>query len=139
MSAVQSVETTTNGTVAVTSDKAPVVATLIAAPTSELQVIYEINKHHRLAHEHSGKAKEHAIECGRLLNEMKAKLSHGDFGDWIKKNCTFKRSMAALYMKAAKNPTALEKSPLRSLNMSEERKANPFHTRAQRIAREKRR
>jgi hypothetical protein len=87
----------------------------------DLAVIREINEHHRLAHEYKDEAKEHAIECGKLLIEMKAKLPYGDFGDWIKKNCTFRSSMAALYMKAAKNPTALEKSPLRSLNMNEER------------------
>ena len=32
---------------------------------------------------------EHAIRCGELLAEQKARLNHGEFKPWIETNCDF--------------------------------------------------
>lgn len=45
---------------------------------------------------------EHAVECGRLLSEAKATVSHGGWQDWIAANCSFSARTAQLYMRAFK-------------------------------------
>jgi hypothetical protein len=44
------------------------------------------------------------IETGELLNEAKAKLHHGEFGDLIKRYLPFKQRTAQKLMKLARNP-----------------------------------
>ncbi len=88
------------------------------APTNDTTgTAAAINEQHLLARRDAQSAIAHAIECGRLLIETKAKLAHGQFGDWIKEHCAFSVAMANNYMKAAKNPNALGNS-LRSLYLS---------------------
>jgi hypothetical protein len=44
-------------------------------------------------------AVEDAIEIGRMLEEQKAELKHGDFLPWIKMNCAFSQQTASNYMR----------------------------------------
>jgi hypothetical protein len=74
-----------------------------------------VNAEHALAQSHAEQAIKHAIRCGELLQAKKAELPHGEFGAWIAANCTFKRSTAARYMKAAQSSTAVEISSLSHL------------------------
>jgi hypothetical protein len=87
-------------------DVLPVVTTLCVAS--------DINEAHRLARQSADSAVQHAIRCGELLIEQKARLKHGEFGEWIAAHCKFSQATANNYMKAAQNPTALGNS-LRSL------------------------
>lgn len=78
-------------------------ALLVSSKT--LSIIADINESHRLALSHRDSAVEHAIRCGELLLEQKARLEHGEFINWIKTNCTFAQSTATRYMAAAKQKT----------------------------------
>jgi hypothetical protein len=79
----------------------------IAAPLPMLAAEVEINVEHRLARESAETAMQHAVRCGHLLAEHKAKLEHGEFGKWIEEHCEFSHATANNYMRAAKNPNAL--------------------------------
>lgn len=85
----------------------------------------EINRRHQFAKEMAEAAVEHAIECGKLLLQVKRELPHGEFRVWIERNCEFKPSTATRYMTAAKqNATGVAFSSLRSLFPSGERSNN---------------
>jgi hypothetical protein len=43
----------------------------------------------------------HAHHAGDLLQQVKARLKHGEFGPWMEANCPFKPATARLYMKIA--------------------------------------
>lgn len=73
-----------------------------------------VNAEHRLARQSAETAVQHAIRCGELLSEQKARLPHGTFGKWIADNCEFSQATANNYMRASKNPNALGNS-IRSL------------------------
>lgn len=61
----------------------------------------EINEAHRLAKSSAETAISHAMRCGHLLAETKAALPHGQFEDWISRNCDFAVRQAQRYMQAA--------------------------------------
>ena len=61
----------------------------------------QINEEHRLARQSADSAIEHAIKCGELLAEQKARLNHGEFESWVEVNCEFAIRSAQAYMKAA--------------------------------------
>lgn len=64
----------------------------------EWGIAEEINAAHRLArHEYA----RHAIRCGELLLQQKARTRHGEFQKWIDDHCEFAYSTAARYMAAA--------------------------------------
>lgn len=65
-------------------------------------VVTEINYEHRMARESAATAVQHAIRCGQLLVEQKARLKHGQFNDWLRSHCEFERSTATRYMLAAR-------------------------------------
>jgi phage N-6-adenine-methyltransferase len=61
-----------------------------------------INEEHRLANESATTAVEHAIKCGKLLQQQKARLAHGEWQPWVKANCKFSYPSAKVYMNAAR-------------------------------------
>ena len=76
----------------------------------------QINSEHALAQQTADTAVQHAIRCGQLLLSAKADLKHGEFMLWIETNCSFRRSTASRYMKAALQiSTGVEISSLRTL------------------------
>ena len=77
----------------------PVVADMTAGAE---RLVQEITREHELAQAARDTAIEHAIRCGRLLLEQKARLEHGDFQPWIEAHCRFAYSTAARYMTAAR-------------------------------------
>lgn len=56
-----------------------------ATPLPELAQL--INQAHRAADASARDSVQHAITAGRLLIEVKARVPHGEFHDWLKANC----------------------------------------------------
>lgn len=53
---------------------------------------------------HNAKAMaEHALTAGRLLNEAKDNLQHGEFGSWLRKHLSISERTARRYMTLAKS------------------------------------
>ena len=48
-----------------------------------------------------------AVQAGEWLKEAKAKLDHGQWQDWLEKNCDLKERTAQRYMKLADNKEKL--------------------------------
>jgi hypothetical protein len=61
-----------------------------------------IRHHHSHAATAAGIAISHAIEAGRLLQQAKDSMPHGDFGAWVERECGFTYRMARKYMLASK-------------------------------------
>jgi hypothetical protein len=61
----------------------------------------DINHHHQQACLRAGEAINHAIEAGKLLMRVKARLPHGEFGGWLEKNLDVTDRQARRYMAAA--------------------------------------
>ena len=66
------------------------------------------------AHGHVEKAAlscvEHAQEAGHLLLEVKDKLGHGEYEDWIKANCKFSVRTAGVYLRLANELPKLDEA-----------------------------
>ncbi len=76
---------------------------LIAIPTVE-----QINLEHRLANNKATEAVQHATNCGLMLLQVKASLSHGEWLPWLageieNGRLEVKRSQAHTYMRVASN------------------------------------
>ena len=83
--------------------------------STELDVASRINALHedaerlsKLAKSQAQKAIRLAIECGRLLTEQKAKMSHGEWMPWVEKNCCFTRMTAHRYIKLYSSVNTIE-------------------------------
>jgi protein gp37 len=63
----------------------------------------QINAEHDAAVGSARDAIEHVIRAGNLLIEAKAKVKHGEWQDWVERNCRFSIDTAQVYMKVAKN------------------------------------
>ena len=68
----------------------------------------EINDLHDRAIEAATTAIEHARACGELLNQVKARLGHGNFLPWLEENCRVKPRQAQKFMKLAREGAAIE-------------------------------
>lgn len=68
----------------------------------------------------------HALEVGRLLKKAKEKVSHGEWGGWIKDNCGFSHRSASGYMRLAEKLP--NRQPVANLGVREalEALAEPF-------------
>lgn len=75
----------------------------------------QINEQHRLAVGSAETAIEHAIMCGQMLVDKKVSLAHGEFQEWIAKNCEFAYSTGARYMKVASSTDAVNLSAIRHI------------------------
>ncbi|HRK30344.1 MAG TPA: DUF3102 domain-containing protein [Tepidisphaeraceae bacterium] len=77
---------------------------------SKLPVASAINAEHE-ACIRSGKAFiEHAMNAGKLLIEQKARVAHGEWGDWLAANIAFSESVAQRYMRLARHPEIVEQA-----------------------------
>ena len=61
----------------------------------------KIDHHHQLAEKSAVNALEHALETGKLLLEMKARLKHGEFQRWILGHTQISIRKAQRYMSFA--------------------------------------
>jgi len=62
-----------------------------------------INSEHRACVEAAGAALEHAMEAGRLLQEVKDSLPQGEFGPWLKANFEASDRTARDYLRIWRN------------------------------------
>lgn len=81
--------------------------TVIDYETGEIieDVAFEINREHELFESSMRNSVEHAIRCGELLAEQKAKLNHGEWIPWVENNLDFSDRHARRYIKIASNRT----------------------------------
>ncbi|MCH8839366.1 MAG: DUF3102 domain-containing protein [Planctomycetes bacterium] len=68
----------------------------------------EINAEHQACMQAAGKAIEHAMRCGDLLSEAKAKCPYGEWQDWLKQNFDASSRTARAYMRLAENRQMIE-------------------------------
>lgn len=68
------------------------------------------NESYHQSRESAKKAIEHAVECGRHLNQIKRALKHGAFQQWLECNFAGSKRTAQQYMRLANNPAIVEKS-----------------------------
>lgn len=86
----------------------------------------EINKAHRLAYSSAETAVQYAIECGKLLCQLKDDLPHGSFQGFVTQRLDFAPSTARKYMQAARqNATGVAFSSLREMFPSGKEKPKP--------------
>jgi DUF3102 family protein len=75
--------------------------TAIGHNALERDLAARINEAHHSAMRHADKAISQAIACGEMLLEAKAKLPHGQWLPWLRKNITFGERSAQGYMRIA--------------------------------------
>ena len=69
-----------------------------------------INLEHHEAVKASSGSLDHAIKCGKMLEEAKEKVGHGEWVKWLTQNCPeISERTARLYMRLATNQPELEK------------------------------
>jgi hypothetical protein len=68
----------------------------------------KINTHHQACEQAVGAALGHAMDAGDLLSEVKASLSHGEFGPWLEKNFAGSDRTARAYMRVARHRKEIE-------------------------------
>lgn len=77
---------------------------MTALAISILSLTDRINEEHRQCKVAITSGLEHAVECGRLLIEQKAELSHGEWIPWIEAHCDFSEQSARAYMQVSRMP-----------------------------------
>jgi Protein of unknown function (DUF3102) len=71
------------------------VVKLPAKPGKDLTILSkEIVKEQNSARQAAQSAIEHAIRCGELLTQAKAKVKHGQWGPWLKDACSMSERTA---------------------------------------------
>lgn len=76
---------------------------------NSLQTLAErVNSEHQLARAHARSAVEHAVACGELLIEAKARLEHGQFQIWLAQHTEVADRTARAYMLAARRLPELD-------------------------------
>ena len=79
----------------------------------------EIIRTNQLVEESKNKAIHYAIECGAALIEAKSLCKHGEWGVWLKNNCSVSERTTQIYMKLATEYPLLENSnPQRVADLS---------------------
>lgn len=68
----------------------------------------QINAAHNEAEAAMRTTLEHAIRVGDLLSRAKAKVSHGEWADWLAANVTFSERTAQVYMRTALRKREIE-------------------------------
>jgi hypothetical protein len=93
-----------NGHAALTKSK----ATTNAVPLSALATI--INDEYAAAEEDQMSAVSHYLRVGQVLIEAKARVKHGEWMPWKKRNLTFSADTAEIYMRLARNSERVRNS-----------------------------
>ena len=76
----------------------------------ELTVVERINAEHYACERAARTALKHAIRCGELLEEQKAKIPHGEWGAWLRENFDGANRSAQVYMRLSRNREAVEEA-----------------------------
>jgi hypothetical protein len=78
-----------------------------ASPAGLDDLALRINAEHEAAFKSARAAFEHAINCGRLLLEAKAKAPHGTWLPWLREHTAVSERTAQRWMRFAENAEAL--------------------------------
>ena len=86
-----------------------------------IPTIEQINLEHQLANSKANEAVQHATNCGLMLLQIKASLSHGEWLPWLKQRqesgaIKFSEATAQRYMRVAANPSCVRDLETRSIN-----------------------
>lgn len=68
----------------------------------------DIESYHQAAHRAARVAIDHALRCGEMLLEAKAKVAHGEWLPWLAANTTIGARQAQNYMRLARNKPEIE-------------------------------
>jgi hypothetical protein len=74
-----------------------------------------VNEEHQLAFGSAQTAFQHALHCGELLLQVKAKLKHGKFLPWLRENFAGSQRHAYRYMKLSANLSRVTNLPSGSI------------------------
>lgn len=77
----------------------------------------EINHYHAKCEEAVGQAVAYAIEAGRMLEEAKAGLKHGEWLGWLEANFEGSQQTASIYMRFAKRQAELNYQRVGNLSL----------------------
>ena len=73
------------------------------APNNDLTVLADqINAEHAEVVKHVQQGADHAIRAGKLLNQAKIAVRHGDWSEWLATNCRVSERTAQVYMQLAR-------------------------------------
>lgn len=73
------------------------------APSSDLAALAtQINAEHDEVIKHVQQGADHAIRAGKLLNQAKIAVRHGDWSEWLATNCRVSERTAQVYMQLAR-------------------------------------
>lgn len=81
--------------------------TIIANGPGLTDLASRINTEHAAVETSFRNGFEHAVECGRLLIEAKAKIPHGAWLPWLAMSCTVSKRTVQVYMQLAKETPRL--------------------------------
>lgn len=76
------------------------------------------NEAHRECEAAANSAVQHALTAGRALEEAKSSVAHGNWGDWLKANCSIPERTAQFYMRVSRNWPAIESKAQRVADLS---------------------
>lgn len=85
----------------------------------ELTRVESINAEYHACEAAARSAVKHAIRCGEMLIEEKAKLNHGEWGTWLEENFEGSPRYAQMFMKLAREQSSLNPKDVSYLSISE--------------------
>ena len=116
------------------------VKALVAKPSSRgaltgAALVKKINTLHADCERGLSRSLRIAMEVGDLLAEAKRQCKHGEWADWVEKNCHFSYRSARMYMQLAKNRAMVEQNgngavPFLTINQSKKLIAGPSRPKA---------
>jgi hypothetical protein len=93
------------------------VSTDLATSNSLAVLAARIRDEHEATTAAMKRGAEHAINAGRLLNEARSQVSHGQWLPWLREHCRIPERTAQLYMRLARNAPELEKRNVADLTV----------------------
>ena len=72
------------------------------APSNLAALATQINAEHAEVIKHVQQGADHAIRAGKLLNQAKIAVRHGDWSEWLATNCRVSERTAQVYMQLAR-------------------------------------
>ena len=82
---------------------------IVTTVTNIKTLAAQIRTEHLAVKEAARSGLAHAMKCGDLLIEAKAKVKHGDWLGWLKNECSISERMSQHYMKLAKHRREVER------------------------------
>src|SRR5262245_30830655 len=91
---------------------------VIVQSNSLPDLAFRIRAEHEAAADGYKRGAEHAMNCGDLLIEAKAKVPHGQWLPWLSEHCSISERTAQLYMRLARARPQIEAKAQRVADLS---------------------